>query len=406
MPQKTIPITTQTNLVLESVAGDLVLKGWGREDIQLNGEYELTSMEDDADLIQLGSRGDLSLTVPHQLNVSLHNLGGDGSLANLAGELEILKVGGDLSLRDVNQTRIGSAGGDVLAKHIRGDLAIHDLGGDCVVSDVDQQLTAKGVGGDLLISEVGGGIDAAASGDIHARFSPVPWQTYALEARGDLYIRVPTGCHASFQIHSQKESIALQTGGGTERIQDKETTFEMGEGGPHIQLSAAGEVTLSDTRGQWSPELAIDADFEGLAEQITQQTSAQIQDQLSFLEQHLEQHLSGVAASLEALDLPQERIDQIQSKIEGASRRAAQNVQKATRKAEAKLEKKIAQAQKNAQRKRSGFDLDEFLSQREHAAQTATEEERMMILNMLQEKKISVEQAEVLLSALEGGQGQ
>jgi hypothetical protein len=34
----------------------------------------------------------------------------------------------------------------------------------------------------------------------------------------------------------------------------------------------------------------------------------------------------------------------------------------------------------------------------------ATEEERMMILKMLQEKKISAEDADKLLSALEGGE--
>ncbi len=406
MSHRTIPITSQTHLILESVAGDLVLKGWGREDMQLNGDNELFSMEDDSDRIQVNCRADLSLTVPHQLNVTLHNLGGDGSLSNLTGDLEIGKVGGDLSLRDVNQARIEGIAGDLLAKHIRGDLTIRNLGGDCVVSDLDQQLSTKGTGGDLLVSEVGGGIDAAASGDIHARFSPVPWQTYALESQGDMYIQVPSDCHATFLIHSQQESITLQIGDDAKRIQGKETTFEVGEGGPQIQLSAAGEVTLSDTTGQWSPELTFDADLKGLAGQITQQTSAQIQDQLSTLEKHLEQHLSGVAKSLEGLDLPPEKIAHIQSKIEGASQRAAQKVQKATRKAEAKLEKHIAQAQKKARRQRPPFNLDEFLSQQEHAPQSATDEERLMILNMLQEKKITAEQAEDLLSALEGGQDQ
>lgn len=406
MPRQTIPITTQTRLTLESVAGDLVLKGWGREDMQLNGQNELTSIDDDGERIQVECRGDLILTVPHQLSVSLHNLGGDGSLSNLAGELKIEKVGGDLSLRDVNQTSVEGVGGDLLAKHIRGDLTILNLGGDGVVSDLDQQLSAKGIAGDLLIDEVGGGIDAVASGDIHARFSPVPWQMYALEARGDLYIRVPENAHGRFSIRSQQKSIILHIHDDTERIQEKETTLEMGEGGPRIQLSAAGEVTLSDSTGEWSPELTFHADFEGLAGQITRQTSAQIQDQLSSLEKHLDQHLSGVAKSLEALDLPQEKIADIQSKIEGASRRAAQKAHKAARKAEAKLEKKITQAQKKARRQRPTFDLDEFLSQKEHAAQTATDEERLMILNMLQEKKITAEQAEELLSALEGGQDQ
>lgn len=406
MSQQTVPVTTHTRLILESVAGDLVLKGWGREEMQLNGENELISIDEDGERIQVECRGDLTLTVPHQLDVVLNSLGGDGSLSNLAGELEIRKVGGDLSLRDVNQTSIEGVGGDLLARHIRGDLTILNLGGDCVVSDLDQQLSAKSIAGDLLIAEVGGGIDAAAGGDIHARFSPVPWQMYALEAQGDLYIRVPADSHGKFLIRSRQESIILHIDNDSERIQNRESTFEMGEGGPHIQLAAAGEVTLSDSTGQWSPELTFHADFEGLAGQITRQTSAQIQDQLSSLEKHLEQHLSGVAKSLEALDLPQEKIADIQSKIEGASRRAAQKTQKAARKAEAKLEKKITQAQKNARRQRPTFDLDEFLSQREQAAQTATDEERLMILNMLQEKKITAEQAEDLLSALEEGRDQ
>jgi hypothetical protein len=400
MTQKSIPVEEISRLVIQAVGGDLALKGWKRSEIRLGGEYEIANQTDQE--IQLVSAGDLSLSVPHQLAVIIENAGGDMSIANLAAPLTVENMGGDLSLRDVNSPTIENIGGDMFAKHIRGDLTTEQCGGDCLINDVDGQYAGKGVGGDLHLNKVSGGIETSADGDILAIFSPVSWQAYELQAGGAIYAQIPEDTNAAFKIKSEKGVIHLNIDGETKTMEEEEYEFEMGEGGPQVSLSAGGEVTLSTETRRWSPEFTFDADFEGLAEQITQQTTAQIEEQLSSLEKHLHEHLTGVAESLESFNLPKEKMEQIQTRIQEASHRAAEKAQQAAQKAEAKLEYKIAKAQRKARRKKKSFNMEAFLTQKEQERESVSEDERLMILNMLEEKKISAEEAGELLSALEG----
>jgi hypothetical protein len=87
---------------------------------------------------------------------------------------------------------------------------------------------------------------------------------------------------------------------------------------------------------------------------------------------------------------------------------ASARVQEKMRQAQAKLEQKMAAAQRKAQAKtgrrppeKVGFSFggQPFAAP---ATSAASEEERLLILKMLEEKKITVEEAEMLLNALEG----
>lgn len=403
--KETIDVGKRTLVRVQGTGGDLVIKGWRRAEIQLEGADSPTTVTEKSDHILIEGAGDLVLSVPHQLRVEVGSIGGDASISNLGAALSVNQLGGDLSLRNVSGTTVKSIGGDLFAKHTRGDITLENLGGDCLVSDLDGQIAGKGIGGDLMAKEIGGGMDISVGGDINAHFSPVPWQAYALSAKGDIFAHIPEDSNAEFKISSDKGTIILQDEDESRRLDENEHTYIMGEGGAQVKLSAKGEVMLSTESGTWSPEFSVDPDVMGLAGQITQQTTEQIQRQLSSLEKHLDKHLSGVSKSLESLELPEEKVKIIQRKIEEASQRAAMKAQKATQKAEVKLERKIAKAQKKARAKKPTFDLHDFLSKKEQEHRQATEEERMMILKMLEEKKITAKQAEKLLSALEGGEG-
>lgn len=402
MTDRTIKVEKQTQLLLRRISGDLKVTGWDRSDIQLSGPGALDQLEEKSQQIILESVGDLALFIPHQLSVTAENVQGDASVSNLAGALEIHKVEGDLSLRDVGQTMLYHLAGDLFAAHIRGDLTVEVAEGDCMVKDVEGQFTGRGIEGDLLINDVAGGIEANTAGDLHANFSPVPWQAYALQAQGDIFAQIPPTTNADFIMTSDQESIQLNLNGQSQSIMEPKTEIELGEGGAQVTLSAGGEVILSTEIREWSPEFSFGAGLEGLSEQITQQTTEQIQTTLSSLESHLKENLSSASQSLEAAGFSEEKIAQIRSQIEQASQKATEKARQAAKKAEAKLERKIAQAQRKARRETRTFNLEDFLSQRDEERRAVSEKERMMILRMLQEKKITAQQADELLSALEG----
>jgi hypothetical protein len=141
-----------------------------------------------------------------------------------------------------------------------------------------------------------------------------------------------------------------------------------------------------------------------LAAEFSTQVANQTKEQLLSLEEDLRESLSGLTASLEGLGLSEEKLEQIKAHFEESSLQAAQKAEMAAVKAKAKMEKSIYRARQKAQKiaqKSKEFDLNGFLAlQAEKMA--VSDKERMMILEMLQKKKITPEEADSLLKALEG----
>jgi hypothetical protein len=170
-------------------------------------------------------------------------------------------------------------------------------------------------------------------------------------------------------------------------------------------LEAGGKVFVSGEDFTWLTNLKLNVEeLEELAVGFSAQTADQIKGHLSHLEDDLRSSLEGLSESLESVGISEENLNKIASQIEESSRQAAHKAEIAAVKAQAKIEKKIAQARKKALKaktKTKEFDLEDFLSAREEKGSVSADE-RMLILNMLQDKKISPEEADDLLKALEG----
>ena len=403
--QKVFNLEPGSSLTIKKVGGDLTLKGWNQPRLKVmewSGSDQTASQPDH---LALEISGDAVLYAPHDLALTIHNVGGDAVLKGLQSSLSIEKVGGDLFLSDLHQAQVNKIGGDVFAKHLRNDLTIRNCGGDCTVQDVDGQLAVEKAGGDVLLSDIGGGLTVTAAGGITASLSPVSWQAYALESGGDLDLQLPEGANAEIACQSRDRVINLFLEDQTETITEKEHNLTLGEGGASLALKAGGEITVSTREETWAPrvdfELDFNADLSGMAEEITSQTFDQIEEHLSDLEDQLQESLGSLAEVGTAEGLEKD-LHKLQQKIAKSSQKTAQKAQKAAQKAQANLQKRIARAQRKARqqaKKSSGFDLESFLSDQDQ--ETKLEKERMMILNMLQEKKITAEQADELLAALE-----
>ncbi len=412
MTLQTLEIDEKTRVVIENVGGDLTLRGWKRVKLQMQGFTENDSIKED--VLSLRCAGDGILRLPHNIPVEVQNVGGDATIKGLDGALSLNAVGGDLRLRDVNKVTINSAGGDLIAKRVQGDLVVKNVGGDAILQDLSGQFSAKAVGGDLNLREISGGIEAAVGGETVVAFSPVPWQAYSIQAGGDIFAKIPEDVNAEFELESRAKKIQINLKEDSQTLLEKVHSLTLGEGGPSVSLSAGGEILLTSEGSEWAtgPEVGFGtskfdafAGMENMFEDIAQQTTAQIEEQLGLMEEHLNTHLSDLAGTLDLAGLSEEKAQEVQERIENAQQRAEQSVQRA----QAKLQRKLAQTQRKAarrarreKRKAAEFDVEAMYASKEKAARAVSDEERMMILKMLQEKKITTDQANDLLAALEG----
>ncbi|MBC8509966.1 MAG: hypothetical protein H8D34_34395 [Chloroflexi bacterium] len=415
MVQKTLELGETPKITIENIAGDLHVKGWKRTEalIKTTCENQVVFEQGDQET-KIDCPEDCIVYVPHDAVLQVKQVGGSARFSALGGTLEIGKIRGPLILRDVGSVEVGTIGGELSAKRVRGDLQAKNVAGNANIRDIDGQFHTDSIGGNLRLGDVSGGISAVAGGNAKMSIAPVPWQAYSVSAGGNLRCQLPAELNADISLSSGAKSIRIKMPDHSENIRLETYTFEVGEGGTPINLAASGKIDLigldADEEASEDFDFNFDfgfgEDFSNMAEDITRQAAQHMETHLKSLETHL----SGLSKTLEDAGLSEERSKEIHARLEDARERASQRTQEAVKRAQTKLERKLAAAQRKVARearrgartKTMSIDIDALRASKQSSSDPVTDEERMMILQMLQENKISVEQAEELLSALEG----
>ena len=423
MAKKSIKTNTKPSIFVKNVGKDLNVKGWDRPEVLVKSSSDNDIvLEESEGVIIIECPTDCILYVPYSAEIKVGKVGTNARFKALGGEITIQKIGSDLVLRDVGPTQVEQIGTELSAKRVRGDLKAVNIGSNAIIRDVDGQFGAETIGGQLHLRDVSGGITAVVGGNASVDFSPVPWQAYAIQSSGNIRCRVPGDSNADFEIVNGAQDIRIKTIEGNQRIQEGEHTFKMGDGGVQIKITAGGSMILQTLATEWDSFERIEVDFGAelgaMADEIAEQALSQVESQLDMISSQLETHLSGLSATIRSSGLSEERAKEVQERLERAKERAAERAESAAERTRARLELKIAAAHRKADRKtrtvaaRAARKESQSRGDRSFSVMAppshpkpvdpVSEEERMMILQMLQDKKINVEQAEKLLSALEG----
>jgi hypothetical protein len=460
MAKKTLETSEAPQIIVENVGSDLQVKGWDRTEILVKSSSDNDIvLEEREGVVNISCPSDCVLYIPQKANIEVKQIGSNARFRAVDGDVVVGTVGTDLSFRDVGSAKaekvgtdlsarrvrdaisvkkIGSSalvqdvgtadlefiGNQLIAKRVRGDLKVNQVGSSVVVRDIDGQVTFDAVGGTIHLRDVSGGITAQSGGTTTVDFAPVSWQAYSIQAAGNIRCHVPADADAEFEIECGAQRIRVKTTEGTETIKENSHTLTMGEGGAPVKLTAGGGVDIISQRSGLDDVEAFEVDFGteigSLAEEIAEQTTQQIEAQMEMLEEQLNTQMAGLSVSLGATGMSEERMKQVQERLAQAKERAAKRAEAASLRAQAKMERKIAAAQRKAERKERAAAARQARKARQHAGQkgyevvitppptrsqpeeSVSEEERMMILQMLQDRKISVDQAEQLLAALEG----
>jgi hypothetical protein len=459
MAKKTIETDNTPQIHVQKVGSDLQVKGWDRAEVLVKSSSDNNLELEEVDgVVNVSSPSDCVLYVPHDANlevikssrnarirsvfgsISIKNIGTnlavrdvgpihvekvgtDFSARRVNGDMMVEKVGSRATVVDVGHVKFGTIGSQLVSKRIRGDLIVEDrVGGNAVVRDVDGQVMISSVGGNLHLREVSGGITVDVRGNATVEFSPVSWQAYGVDSGGKIRSNIPAEANATFEILSGARDIRIKTPEVSEKIKEGNYVLTLGEGAASVKLNAGGSVDITtrdmDVKGIDDFEIDFGEEIGSMADEIANQATDQIQAQLEMIESNLNVHLSGLSTSLEAAGLSEERTKRLEERLEQARERAAERAEMAAERAKQKIELKIAAAQRKAERKtrtaavRAARKARHARGERSYTSMASTpppqpadpvsEQERMMILQMLQDKRIDVQQAEKLLSALEG----
>jgi hypothetical protein len=387
----------KNNKIQVKAYGNLVLQGWENTDLGVKaGRHELKMVRDENN-ITLTAMGNCEIWLPAGVEILIDRVGGRASIRDLTVSARMNRVGGDLTVENVGEMVVEKVGGRIAARKLT-SFSVDKVGGRCVVEEVSGAVKINKIGGDCFVksvaeaavNKVGGDLDlqcitlagsSTAGGDMRISLDSIADQTATLRAGGDVKLYLPGAPKVNLELNSKSEDIRIHFGDQNLRIDDEKYFHHMGEGLPILTIEAQGDVSISDE--VWTPadfdetfdrdEIGIDWDFTGMDDTIARTVERAVEGSTRFAD--------------------------IGARI---GEKAARKAEAASRKAEARIEKMMRSMNIEDRSSRPDYSAPQpDAAPVPPVPSGISEEERIAVLRMLQEKKISLDEAERLLDALE-----
>ena len=357
---------TSPKIIIDRIGGDISVVGWDGNEVLIKADDDELAVEQNDDEVRMSCEDDVSLRLPKGSSLTFTHIGGDAAIRGISGAIAIREISGDLSMREVGSVSIESVQSDFSARGIRGNLFIKAAQGDVSIRDIDGNVNIESVSDDLALRGARGDIKVNVGEDIVVYLEPREDGEYLVTAGDDILLVLPPSANAT--VTMQGDDINVQWQGVDEMPGATERVVVLGTGAARIVLSAGGDVRLTDranaaeSADEFGNFAGLNFDWSGFGERISRQ-------------------------------------------VEQATARASKRAEEAARRVERHAER---HARRWTGRVTFGSSWD--LGPKgvptppgPPRPEPVSDEERLAILKMLQEKKITAEQAEQLLKALEGG---
>ena len=363
---KTISAGRTPKIHIENIGGDLSLVGWEGDDILLKGDDDEMQFTQNGEQVNISCKDDLSLRVPKAASVFIKNISGDASIRGVMGGIELKEIEGDLSIRDVDSVAIDTIQSDFSLRGAKGHLSVKSAHSDVSIRDVDGNVSLESVADDLALRDVRGNVSANVAEDVVLYLNPQAGNVYSVTAGEDILLVMPPKANATLTLSGDEIDVEWK---GV--VNDEDATarvITLGDGSATVTLNAGGDIRVTnqsnagDSAEDFGNFAGIGVDWSGFGEQISR-------------------------------------------RVEQATQRAQRKVEEAAR----RIEHQARDAERRSRRGKGGLEIGPWswdLSSKGvpmPPKSQASDEERMVILKMLQEKKITAEEAEKLLASLEGG---
>jgi len=378
-------IDVNVPVIVQTVGGDLVLRGRGHGEMIVDGDNPQIENIGGGQPYMVHCGGDCRVFVPPEMKkVVVYHVGGDARIADLEGNVEIESIGGDLTIGHVGRaTTIRTVGGDLRLKWAEGDVTIQNVGGDATLREIGGNLHIQNVGADLFLRAIEGSCIVDNVGDdLVLNIAFHAGHEYRFNAGSDILCRIQPDTGAQFRLPPDVEFELDVEADVTEK--NEGTFITVGDGAADVWLSAGSE-------------LRIIGEEEDYVFNLGAQIEEELEARLSSLEEKLNQQFEGLN-------------ERIQAHSERFAEHAARIASQAARHAERQVERarRSLDRRKMKSRKRDfgeprfawGFPPEPPAPPRP-PVEPVREEERLMVLRMVQDGKITIEEAERLLAALE-----
>lgn len=412
--------TNANPTVVVNARNDVIVMGWDQPVVSIEFDDPGDAVQEDS-VIKVRTRGDGRINMPRGGTLLIERANNNARIEQITGGIQVRGVGEDLRLRDVGETIIDaignrldargvagslvarSVGGGAFAQNVSGNVAINAVGSSIELREIGGRFIGDSVGGSVRLNDVELASNLSIGGSGEFRFNPAPGENYRVSAGGSINCQFAETANARISVTDGRGVREMVLGAGT----------------ASIALSAGGSVSIRNKAFEArEPSPAPDVNF-------------------NFVFDQLEDAFDNMGFSFDRFGEGLGHLGSLGERIADRARKAAE---RAGEKARRRADKEAARAQRIFEREteraaRRGaswnwswasppvppappgapgapFAPGAPIPPRRPASSEASDltpphepvgdEERMVILRMVEQKKITVEQAEQLLRALDG----
>jgi DUF4097 and DUF4098 domain-containing protein YvlB len=270
---------------LDSINGDLLIEGAGT--VNNRGTISGDVRVEQATSASFETvEGDARVRdVP---TVRIAHTGGDVAVNGASEGCQLGHVEGDAALHDTGPVTLGHVGGDLAANRVR-ELRAGDVQGDCAVNGDESTITLGTVHGDLAVRLETGSLQAGAvhgdvaiegalakfnlgntHGDLALRLTPTSDGSYRANVGGDAAISIPGD--SNLELHAVVRGNIAGVGSLRHEQHGGVISVTFGSGGARLQLTVGGDLTVrgpASAASSWSPDLgALNEDMAQLGREL------------------------------------------------------------------------------------------------------------------------------------------
>jgi hypothetical protein len=374
MYKRTIETSESPHVTVEECRGNLTVRAGVEDEVSVivHAEEDEVVLEQEGNSVSLVFPEHATVTCPPRTVLVLERMLGNLTVEGVDGSLTGGTVRGNARMHDVGSLALDEVFGNMSARGVGGELRGREVRGNARVAGVSGRLSLQEVRGNLTVEGIEGGLSVEKARG-NARLGPpfVAGAEYNVEAGGNLsvqvepdaslHLRLKAGGHLSSRVNG----LELERNNGW-------AEGTLGAGEATLKAKAGGNLSVSPADEDEPFEAA--ADLEGLSAQI----EWQVNEAMAKMTSRLEESLGRVDSSA-----IRERVD------------------RATEQARRKAERAAERARLRAERAERRWRRVSGRPERSEEA-SATDEERLRVLRMVEEGRLTPEQASELLAALEG----
>ena len=314
-----------------------------------------------------------SLILSDVSEVGVGKVGGNFAVQNAAGPVQVEKVGGNLIVDNVESFSCEKIGGNCTVKNVAGEFALYKAGGNAKAQDIRGLLRIERLGGSFTGKNVVLASDLRVGGNISVMGFALGGDDIGLKAGGDIFLEISEAFGGGiFNIQSGSEDIRIAVDGDDLKIDGRSYKYQVGEEALSIDTFAGGSVSLKSIS---DPDAEIVGDL----------SNHFVYEESPFSEMIRERIESATRLAEAKAKSTEIRLDQILDQVE---KRRGFKIRTDVEGGEAGKQPDVPAEPVRPVRQPAG-------------KKGASDEERLMILKMLQDKKITVDEAETLFKALE-----